>query len=324
MKKLFRIAAALLAAAVLASFCAMSAFAEGETMSDEELAELLASLEEQGYAVSGSDVSGSDVIDTVTVSSFGQMELNEHSFSEYGIKLLAPEFANCGTVYSDTDELYNIFGEDVAANALFDISYSGFTNYIYYGTNEDGSSMMALTYTESNWSRFIGNYADLNAEEQARIEKGSDLIGAGDGSTATFRIINGTPVLCQEYYDAAYMSKYYLAQAIVDGGLYELYIQLSSPSEADQAAAAEVINSLKISGFDVQRYGTASTCTTGWLIALVAVLFVAVAIMAFFIVRFSLYAKAAGSSFNIIGFDLPSIGGSDDDDDDDDDEDDED
>ena len=308
MKRIIRTIAALLAVALIASFGAMSAFAEtsgADTMTDEELAELLAMLEEQGYATSGTDASGSDIL-AETPATFGQLELVEQSFSEYGVKFLAPALDVYGNVYSDVDQLYDIFGDTVAANALFDISYSGFTNYIYYGTTTDGSSMMAMTYTESNWSRFIGSYADLSAEEQLRIEEGSDLIGIGDGSTATFRIINGTPILCQEYYDATYMSKYYIAQAIVDGGVYELYIQLTSPTDADMDVADQIINSLKISGFDVQRYGVASITTTGWLIAIVAILFVVVALMAFFLVRFSLYAKAAGSSFNIIGFDLPS------------------
>ena len=69
--------------------------------------------------------------------------------------------------------------------------------------------------------------------------------------------------------------------------------------------ADEIIASMKFSGVNPQRYGTASTCTTTWLIVLVAVLFVIVALLAFFLIRFSVFAKASGSEFNIIGFNFP-------------------
>jgi len=313
MKKILRSAAVLLAAALIASFCAMTAFAEAapeDTMSDAELEALLAMLEEQGTAVSGTDVSGADVsasdVIGIAAKPFGEYDLTEHSFREYGLSFLAPDFKLHGTVYSDAQQLSALLDDSARINALFDISYSGFTNYVYYGTTDDGSSMMAVTYTESNWSRFLGNFADLSPEDQLRIENGSDLIGVGDGSTAAFRVINGTPMLCQEHYDTAYMAKYYIIQAVVDGGLYEIYIQLTNPSDADMNTADQIINSLKIKGFNPQRYGVASTATTGWLIALVALLFIAVAFLAFFVIRFSMFAKASGSSFNIIGFDLPS------------------
>ncbi len=313
MKKILRSIAALLAIALVASFCAMSVFAEAsaeDTMSDAELEALLAQLESEGVVVSGStlsgsDVSGSDVLAPI-VKPIGSYTLTEQKFDEFGVEFLAPDFATFGTVYSDAEQLSGIFGSTVAANALFDISYSGFTNYIYYGTTDDGSSMMAMTYTESNWSRFLGSYASLSPEAQERIAAGSDLIGVGDGSTASFRIINGTPMLCQEHYDVAYLTKYYVVQTVVNGGLYELYIQLSAPTEADTDAVDQIINSLNIKGYDVSRYGVASSTAVGWLIALVVLLFIAVALLAFFIIRFSLFARASGSSFNIIGFDLPS------------------
>ncbi len=330
MKKILRSVAALLAVAVIASCFTMSAFAgasSGDAMTDAELSELLEMLEDQGVAVSGADVSGSDIsasdVIAPVVKTFGQYELTEQRFDEYGVTISVPAFEQSGNIYSSADELGLLFGDTVSANALFDISYGGFTNYICYGTTSDGSSMMALTYTESNWSRFIGSFANLSAEEMERMESGSDLIGVGDGSTATFRVINGTPMLCQEYYDTAYMAKYYIVRTIVDGGMYELYMQLYNPTDADSTAADQIINSLDIDGFNVQRYGVASTRTTGWLIALVALLFAAVALLAFFIVRFSLFAKASGSSFNIIGFDLPGSDSDEDsyDDSDDDDED---
>jgi len=329
MKKIVKTIAVLLAAALIAAMGAMSAFAEAssaDTMTDEELAELLAMLEEQGMVASGTDVSGSDALGVLSSEMLGIIELVENSFKEFGLKVLTPDYTTSGDIYSDASQLSALMGGAANADALFEISYSGFSNYIYYGAAADGSSMVAVTYTESNWSRFIGNFSDLSAEEQTRIEAGSDLIGVGDGSTASFRVINGTPMLCQEYYDTEYMAKYYLVQAVVDGGMYELYIQIASPSDADMVAADRIINSLKISGVNPQRYGVASTCTTTWLIVLVVLLFAVVALMAFFLVRFSMFAKASGSSFNIIGFDLPGNDSDDDyyDEDDGEDEDDED
>ena len=89
MKKLLRSVAVLLAAAAVACFCSMSAFAEAadDTMTDAELQELLEMLESQGTVasgtdVSGTDISGSDVIGT-TARSFGDYEMVEQNIKEY-------------------------------------------------------------------------------------------------------------------------------------------------------------------------------------------------------------------------------------------------
>ena len=318
MKMFKRIAALLMAAVMVLSVGAMSVFAEAS--SDELTAEDLEKIAEyyaamgmempsntdiSGGTSSGSDVSGSDAIGTVTARQLRDYELVETKFDEFGLSLLVPQLEKLGTIYSDTDQLSYALGSEVGATALFDISYGGFSNYILYGLSDDSSVMMAVTYTESNWSHFIGSFGKLDAEAQERIASGSDLMGLGDGTTASFRVINGVPCLYQEYYDIQYTSMVYVVQAIVDGGVYEVYLQIANPGDADFDAADEIIASMKFSGVNPQRYGTASTCTTTVLIVLVAVLFAIVALLAFFVIRFSLFAKASGSDFNIIGFNLP-------------------
>lgn len=307
-----RIASLLAAVAVVLTFGAMGVFADAsaeEEWSEEDIAALEAYLEQYGYQdyLSGSDVSSGDVSasDVPAGRNVSAMTLSKQSFPEYGLELLIPDFSDSGTIYSDAEELSALFQSQVGANGFFDISYGGNSNYIFYGSEGDGASMMVITYTESNWSRYIGSFADLSAEEQERIEKGTDLMGMGDGKTASFRIINGVPCLVQEYYDTEFYSMAYVVQTIVDGGLYEIYLQVGNTVDADFDTADEIINSIKIKGFNPQRYGVASTCAAGWLLAAVIVLFLLVALLMFFIVRFSLYAKASGSSFNIIGFSLP-------------------
>lgn len=320
MKKFMRIVAALMAAVMVMAFGAASVFAEGELTAEdlEKIQEYYAAMGMEmpsntdisggavsGADVSGSDVSGSDAIGAITTKLLRDYELVEKDFGEFGLSMLVPSLEKLGTIYSDTAELTNALGSQVNINALFDISYNGFTNYVLYGVSADQGVMMAVTYTENNWSHYIGNFADLDADAQERIASGTDLMGFGDGSTASFRVINGTPCLYQEYYDAQYTSMVYVVQAIVDGGIYEVYLQFANPGDPDFDVADQIVNSLKFEGVNPQRYGVANTTTTTVLIVLLAVLFAIVALLAFFIIRFSLFAKASGSDFNIIGFNLP-------------------
>ncbi len=314
-KSLKKIVSLLAALAVILTCSTMAAFAEGEEWSEEDIAELEAYLSQYGYDeylsgsdvsasdVSGSDVSGSDV--PAPSRNLSAMTLSREKFPEYGLELLVPDFSEKGDIYSDAETLTELFQSEVNAKALFEISYSGFSNYILYGSEGQGDCLMVITYTESNWSRYIGSYADLSADEQKRIENGTDLLGMGDGKKASFRVINGTPCLVQEYYDAATFSMAYVVQTVVDGGEYEIYLQVGNTVDADFDTADEIINSIKIKGVNPARYGVAGTCLTGWLLAAVIVLFVLVALLMFFVIRFSMYAKASGSSFNIIGFSLP-------------------
>jgi len=317
-KTLKRIASLLAAVAVIMTFGVTAVFAEtaGEEWSEEDIAELEAYLEQYGYQdylsgsdVSGADVSGSDISGSDVVAepsrNLSTMTLTKQKYPEFGLELLVPDFEEMGDIYSDAESLSALFESDVNANALFEISYGGFSNYVVYGSEDQGTTLMVVTYTESNWSRFIGDYSKLSAETQERIAKGTDLLGMGEEQNASFRIINGTTCLVQEYYDAATFSMAYVVQAIVDGGVYEIYLQVGNTVDADFDTADEIINSINIKGVNPQRYGTASTTVTGWLLAAVVVLFVLVALLMFFVVRFSLYAKASGSSFNIIGFSLP-------------------
>ncbi len=314
MKKIIkRIAALLVAAALIATMGTMSVFAEAaeEEWTDADTQELLAYLEENGISmpsgtdISGSDISGTDLPEIDTTKNLSEYTIVEKNYPEYGVSFKAAELDLMGDIYSDVSQLSLALGADVGATALYDISYGGFSNYILYSMAQDSGVMMAVTYTESNWSRFIGNYADLSAEDQDRIAAGSDLMGLANGTTAAFRVINGVPCLVQEFFDSEYTTMVYMVQAVVDGGMYEVYIQMANPVDADFDVADEIIDSLKFKGVNPQRYGTASTATTNWLIALVAVLFAVVALLAFFVIRFSMFAKASGSEFNIIGFNLP-------------------
>ncbi len=319
MKKILRTAAALLAVIMLVSCCAMSAFAESSgEWTDEDTAELMEYLEQtgndellqsyidelSGSDVSGTDVSGSDTIGTVDNRKLRDHVLTEKTFKEFGLSVKLPDFVMYADVYSDIETMSEALGTTATPDSLFNISYSGFSNYIVYSLSGSGNDMLAITYTESSWARFIGSYANLSAEEQEELAAATDLLGMG-ATTASFREINGVPCLCQEYFDQIYSTMVYVVQTIVDGGIYEMYIQVTEPGDADFDVAKEIIDSLKITGANTQRYGVASTCTTNWLIALIAVLFVVVALLVFFLVRFSAFAKAAGSEFNVIGFNFP-------------------
>ncbi|MBE6758805.1 MAG: hypothetical protein E7554_01780 [Ruminococcaceae bacterium] len=325
MKKILRTVAAMLAVIMLVSCCAMSAFAEASSdeWTEADTEELMDYLEQtgndellqsyidmlSGTDVSGADVSGSDAAAPVDNRKLRDHTLTEKTFEEFGFSVKVPDFASYADIYSDVDTMSRVLGTTANPDALFNAGYSAdFSNYIIYamsGSSNDmmAFDMMAVNYTESDWSRYIGNYSDLSAEEQEKLAASTDLIGMG--TKASFREINGTPVLVQEYFDQMYNSMAYVVQAIVDGGMYEMFIQVADPGDDDLAVAEEIIESVKFSGVNPQRYGVASTCTTTWLFVLVAVLFVIVALLAFFLIRFSAFAKASGSEFNIIGFNFP-------------------
>ena len=146
MKKILRTAAALLAAVMLVSCCAMSAFAEAssEEWTEADTEELMAYLEQtgndellqsyidmaSGSDASGADVSGSDAAAPVDNRKLREHNLTEKTFEKFGFSVKVPDFANYADIYSDVDTMSKVLGTNATPDALFNISYNGFSNYI--------------------------------------------------------------------------------------------------------------------------------------------------------------------------------------------------
>ena len=184
-----------------------------------------------------------------------------------------------------------------------DSYYSGDAiSYLYSGSSANSSIMINILYSANNYTQFIGNYKDLDDD---KLEDIRTTTLSFNGEYPELRKINGNLYLYAEGLDEEYGYYSYSLETIINGGRYRIYIDLSDPSPADSAAATEIIRSLKIGGIRPSLTGAASSNLVTVLLIAVIVLFFAVCLLTFFIVRFSLYSTAAGSKFNIIGFNMP-------------------
>ena len=119
----------------------------------------------------------------------------------------------------------------------------------------------------------------------------------------------------------------YTYVTVVDGVKYQFEAVSYEEITAEEATYIEemIVGSIKI---DKQSYsgGFANGLSTLDILAIIAIalLLIIVGFLTFFIIRFNAFSKAAGSSFNIIGFNMPPKSYDDDDEDEDFDDEDED
>lgn len=301
MNRLKAIICALLAAVAVFTLFGGTVFAEAVSGSD-----LDGMMHTMSTEVSDSDAFVVTPADAVSTPLSGY-ELKELDARAFGVKMLVPDLKNSLSPESDAETVKMMFDEGATVADLFDMSngYStaGF-NYIYIGVTDDDNCNVMVTYSDSTYAKYIGSYASLSAEEQERLRDSTSLLSEGAGPVQ-LRDVNGVPFLYQEEGGASGISFQAIQRTIVKGGIYDIMVYIAQPTAEDIDMADEIFKSVRVSGFDLSDAGVASTAAVTWLAVLVGVLFVAVLLLAFFLVRFALHAKAAGSSFSIIGFDLP-------------------
>lgn len=266
-------------------------------------------LEQQPTAVSAADapVSGSDTVsptDHIALYPLEKISVDEHRLS-----MLAPKMAVSLTSGASNSEISSSLGEtwgiETRQDLLSTFDYSSGTSYsyLYSGISENRSIYIYVIYQENAYTRHIGSYRGKSADELEDICANTDLLFGGDYSV--LRSIHGNTYVFQEGVDESYGYYSYAMETIINGGRYNIYIDLTDATESDKTVAADIIDSLRIGGKRASLSGAAEKSAVIILSVCVAVLAALVLLLGFFIVRFGMFSKAAGSSFNIIGFNLP-------------------
>lgn len=267
-------------------------------------------------AASSSDVSGADVSAT-DAAHLADYELAKVNVKQHRFSMLLPKLDtnfNAAMSNAELGEALAAYGgvklEDILNGSDY---YGGTYSYIYNGQSADGTISAYVIYSKSNYSEFIGSYNKLDDNALEDIRANTELLDTTN--ECILRSCNGTTFIQQDSENAETGEYTTSLKTVLGGGEYQILISCVNPDAADLVAINTMINSINLSGFDYSRDGIASNTLAVILAVVSGLLLLAVILLIFFIVRFSRFEKAAGSSFNIIGFNMP--GGDDDDDDDD-------
>ncbi len=310
--------------ALLLSVSAFGAFtvsaAEEEYQYTQEDIEMYASLLGMSYeeTLDYLGITAEDLVESSTVSSsdaavshsysdmLSSVEFTKRTTDAYGITYKLPKEAVIYGIDSDEVEMYNYLG---ASKVDVMNSYNVVEIAEYTDTLTNAVVYYQISAQENTpYGKAIENYGNLSVAAQNSLIDLKLTEGYDESNTYTVRR-NGNLYLIART-DTDYMSTDGICTTEVDittviNGIYYntyLYIQHGG-TEAD----ADMVNSL-ISSFSIK--GIMTTAQSNQIIAIVAlclcgILLIVIGFLVFFIIRFSLFSKASGSKFNIIGFDIP-------------------
>lgn len=293
----------------LSALCAMSVFAEEIDVSDEELAALLGG-EYDGEDVefeteSSTDVSATDFSATDLISALG---LHTETIEHYGFSILVP----------DGGELYSLESDDLAVyNAINYSKMDLLSNYNLIALCQDENEQEGYVFyyelsyhPDSPYAKVTGDYADLSQDKLNDIIATKEAQGKANGYEydSVYAVRSGGQQYVIARIDQNNADGHAVTQAeistAINGDYYDLmlYIQHGG-SVKDLDTVSSIIKSAKIDG----ETKTADCAKTFAIIAFILgiLLLIVVALLVFFIIRFSAYSKASNSRFNIIGFDMP-------------------
>lgn len=292
MKKMRIVSLVLIIAVIFSAFGAISAFAtEDDVISNADL-------------ISGSDIIPPVVSATDHIATYQTYKLK---IKPHRLTMTVPKLESAFSANSTNSALATALpesGYNLESIINFtDSYYSGDAiSYLYSGSSANSSIMINILYSENNFTKYIGDYKNLDDE---KLEDLRTTTLSFNGEYPEIRKINGNLYLYAEGLDESYGYYSYSLEAIINGGRYRIYIDISDPSPADYAVATEMIRSIKIGGLRPTLAGAADNALVIALLAAVIILFIMVCLLGFFIIRFSLFASAAGSRFNIVGFNMP-------------------
>lgn len=293
--------------------CAIAAAAVSAALTLPALAGSVSAAEAEAAAISAADAvtlydTGVSYADVTPTDHIADYPLKELKIDYFRLKMLVPDleegFSAAETNKEIHDKLFDNYGignkQDILNYADY---YGGNATYLYNGSSKNDDITFMVMYEENNYTRYIGEYARLNEDEIKDICENTDYMGSGD--TVYARAINGKTFLCQISDMPDTQSTTYVANTIIGGGMYSFYINLSDASEIDDNTIDTIFRSIHVKGTAKEYYDTASRLFATILAVICGILLIVTALLCFFIYRFNAFAKAAGSSFSIIGFNLP-------------------
>ena len=256
--------------------------------------------------VESSTVSGTDPVAYSYTDLISSLKLNKQTTSAHGISYKLPEG---GEIYSLDDgeaELYKYTG--TTKQELMNTH-----NIIEIAEYADELTKAVVYYQftalkDTAYGRYVGNMNKLSTEDQQalvdiKVEGGTDA-----NNTYTTKK-NGQVYLVaridsDQMADSGICTTEADITTIINGTIYTAYIYIQHGGTATDAAVVdEIINSFTVKGEMSKAASTRVLAITA--VSIIIFLFIIIAFLVFFIVRFSIFSKASGSRFNIIGFSMP-------------------
>ncbi len=257
--------------------------------------------------VESTDTSASDVAVTYTDMLSG-LDFETRTTALYNITYKLPKSADVYSPASDELELYSYVG--VSKEDLMN-SYNVVEMAEYSDTLTQAVVYYQISAQENTpYGEYIDNYNKLTSDEQDALVKLKVEEGYSESNTYFVRKNGQVYLVARMDNDLMADSGLCTTEAdvttIIDGTVYNAYIYVQ---HGGTAADAEIVDSL-IDTFRVK--GTASESSVNKTLAIIAlclcgVLLIVLGFLVFFIIRFSMFSKASGSKFNIIGFDMPKM-----------------
>lgn len=335
MKKLSKITAVILCLLMLISLLAVSAAAEeldpAEYITEATTAgDIYGNTDDVEYTGEGTtdavpiseDLSYSDIYGGENVSEFDLSDLLRGTGSsladrggypvkltKFGFQMTVPMLDSIITAEQPPSTMVEIGASMLPDQLLNGDSYGGMPPLLVYATNSDQSAMVAVAYETNNYAKMIGSYSNLTpADLETMMDSFSaqyGIMGNTESQGVESAIINGNTYI--HFFDASgtgtEANVRHEYHTVVGGVSYTIYLIFSGELSAeDNALIEDCINSIKFSGSSIL---SPTPSSVKWLTVAVVILAGLSLLMGFFLVRFSLFSKAAGSSFNIIGFDIP-------------------
>lgn len=241
-------------------------------------------------------------------SVYSNTKLKTLNFKDMGVSISLPDDNSYVSLLTDAQTLNSQLGvqrSDLLKNGLivYPVSYEGLMFY--------------FTVEETLYSKSVDDYSKLSTADKQDMIDIAATANAENGADCRFITVNGNDFFVNNYYDASYGLYQYSYTTVVDGVEYSLSMNCYDKlNDADFAFVENsIVGSIRIKGFP---FADGTNALSIVLLVLVIILVIVVAFLTFFIIRFNAFAKAAGSSFQIIGFNMPGRSYDDDDDDDDD------
>ena len=238
--------------------------------------------------------------------------------NDYGISLTVPKLESFVSAESGGTEGIDTLG--VNASALVE------TGFLLYDISADNSNCVYVQYSITPYTKATGSLNKLSAEELADELEAFNITTCensrfGELDRAVNEKMGGSTVLHAVFKDTttnANDTTTDVIQTIQNGVSYTIVSRLGGMDTEEGAKRHdEVINSIRFAspalgyGFEGNIAKNSFGINVFQLISSIILLILA-GLLFFFFYRFSAFQKAADSSFNILGFDMPNSGRSDD------------
>ncbi len=256
--------------------------------------------------VESSSVSNTDAANYSYTDMISSLKFNTHTTAYHSVTYKLPQG---GEIYSLDDDELKLFSYAGASKQDLLNNY----NIVEVAEYTDPLNKAVVYYQitaaeDTPYGKFIKNYSDLSVEQQnslvsLKVENGSD-----EKNTYTTSK-NGNIYLVSrndtdQISEAGFCSTEAEITTVINSTVYTAYIYVQHGGTATDAAVVDdLIRSFSVKGAASREVSTQTVAIVA--LCLAGLLFIITAFLVFFIIRFSVFSKASGSKFNIIGFNMP-------------------